>query len=147
DSQNRFPIGLCWYPPPTINNMPMPYIPQNQSARNLMIEMLPFFEQDNLQKNWSFNPANMGLNLATDPSGISAQVIKILICPSDPLPQLVRQVSTAQFGNRYYGMNSYCGNSGQRSYFYQDMTNDGIFYVNSKTKIADVRDGTSHTIM
>src|SRR5262249_55512699 len=61
DSNSRFPMGLCSMMPPA--NSPPPYVSQDKSARNLMIEMLPFFEQDNLQKNWSFNPANMGVNL------------------------------------------------------------------------------------
>jgi len=147
DQSNRFPVGLCWTGTPVNPTQPQPYFPTNQSARNLMIEMLPYFEQTALERNWNYDPAALGSVLATDERGISAQIIKTLLCPSDPLPKIVQPVSTSAFGTRYYGMNSYCGNSGRRSYFYDDMTHDGIFFVNSRVRHSDINDGSSNTIM
>jgi prepilin-type N-terminal cleavage/methylation domain-containing protein/prepilin-type processing-associated H-X9-DG protein len=147
DQSNRFPVGLCWTGTPVNATQPPAYIPVNQSSRNLMIEMLPYFEQTSLERAWNYDPAALGSVLATDRNGISAQVIKSLICPSDPLKDLVQAVSTSAYGTRYYGMNSYCGNAGRRSYFYTDMTHDGIFYVNSRVRHQDITDGSSSTIM
>jgi prepilin-type processing-associated H-X9-DG protein len=80
-------------------------------------------------------------------SGASAQVIRILLCPADPIIDPVLQVNTSAYGNRYYAQNSYCGNAGRRSYFYSAMTHDGIFYVNSKVRMGDIGDGTSNTLL
>lgn len=147
DEKNRFPIGLCWTGTPVNATQPPPYIAANQSSRNLMIEMLPYFEQTSLERAWNFDPAALGSVLATDKNGISAQVIKSLICPSDPLPELVQKVNTSAYGDRFYGQNSYGGNAGRRSYFYDDMTHDGIFFVNSKVRHGDISDGSSTTIL
>jgi prepilin-type N-terminal cleavage/methylation domain-containing protein/prepilin-type processing-associated H-X9-DG protein len=148
DSVNRFPVGLAWdtnvFPG---NIQTAPYFSATDSGRNLMIEMLPFFEQGNVQAKWDFNRANLNNNLSTNPNlGASATVIGILICPADPLMDIVQAVVSGGT-THYYAMNSYCGNSGQRSYFYSDMTNDGIFYTNSKVRMGDVTDGTSTTLM
>jgi prepilin-type N-terminal cleavage/methylation domain-containing protein/prepilin-type processing-associated H-X9-DG protein len=106
--------------------------------------ILPYIEQDNVRKN---------INLFQDqyancngPTSIGAQVIKLYICPSDPMPQ---QVSTfVKSGVTYYfGMNSYLGNAGTRSWYVGNMTTDGVFYLNSRTTIGGITDGTSNTFM
>lgn len=159
NSYERFPVGLAWEcirpaPPgfssgsPLNSTHPAPYFPGDQMNRNLMIEMLPFYEQGNIQAKWDFNPNNIANNLSTSPtSGASAQVINILLCPADPIKEIVQGVSTSSYGIRYFAMNSYCGNAGLRSYFYSAQKSDGIFFVNSKIRFADVADGTSTTIM
>jgi prepilin-type N-terminal cleavage/methylation domain-containing protein/prepilin-type processing-associated H-X9-DG protein len=152
---SRLPVGLAWgwipnsppSPPPVNSTQPDPYFPHDKSNRNLYIEMLPYFEQDGLQTRWDFNPDNNNQNLATNRDGLSAQLIKVAICPSDAEDDPIQQVSSAGSGTRYYGQVSYCGNAGRRSYFYQDMTHDGVFFVNSKVRMADIIDGTSNTIM
>src|SRR5262249_48783205 len=55
---------------------------------NLWVELLPYFEQGNLYKQWDYsdNRNNVGGMNAT-----SARVIKLLVCPSDSLPQPVWQ--------------------------------------------------------
>jgi len=147
DQNGRFPVGLAWTGTPVNATQPKSYFPQEQSSRNLVIEMLPFFEQANLQSRWDFNPANLNNNLAVDRNGLSAQVINWLICPSNALKDPVQAVSTAGAGVRYYGMNTYCGNAGLRSYFYTQMTHDGIFFVNSKVRHFDITDGASNTLL
>jgi prepilin-type N-terminal cleavage/methylation domain-containing protein/prepilin-type processing-associated H-X9-DG protein len=148
DAIGRFPVGLAWDSPPVNATQPKAYFPSNQMSRNMIIELLPYFEQDNLQRRWDFNPANLGNNLSTDrTSGISAQVINILLCPADAIVDPVLATSTSQYGTRYYATNSYCGNAGRRSYFYANMTHDGIFFVNSRVKVGDIGDGTSNTLL
>jgi len=80
------------------------------------------------------------------PTSAGAQIIIILICPSDPLPQTV---STFVSGGTtyYFGMNSYGGNGGTRSWYISNMTNDGMFWVNSRVRMTDITDGTSNTLL
>src|SRR5262245_48560033 len=52
-------------------------------GRTLWVELLPYFEQDNLYKKWDdYDNRN---NVAGGRTATSAQVIKILVCPSDLL--------------------------------------------------------------
>lgn len=148
DAVGRFPVGLAWGDTPVNSTQPKAYFAPDQMSRNMVIELLPYFEQDNLQRRWDFNPNNLGSNLSTDKtSGVSAQVINLLVCPSDAITEPVLGVTTSQHGLRFYAQNSYCGNAGRRSYFYSAMTHDGIFYVNSRVKIGDIGDGTSNTLL
>jgi prepilin-type N-terminal cleavage/methylation domain-containing protein len=112
---------------------------------NLFVELLPYFEQDNLQKKWDY------YNIANNrggPTSNSAQVIKILLCPSSPLasnPQAVVSGNT-------YGLNSYGGVAGRYSFraftgSSFTISNDGIFYINSRVTLAGITDGTSNTFM
>jgi prepilin-type processing-associated H-X9-DG protein len=118
-----------------------------------MISMLPYFEQDNLYKKWDFN--SYANNTAGGRTSTTAQVIQILLCPSDPLPDPVQHVSS-QEGDNYFGMNSYCGNAGSKSFFpgyptdnppWHTMSKDGIFFGDSKVRMADISDGTSNTFL
>ena len=124
-------------------NPPLPGAPK---FTNLFVELLPYFEQDNLQKAWNYQnvAANLGPNGST-----ASQVIKILLCPSSPLatnPQ-------ATVSGNVYGLNSYAGVAGKYSFrAYKNtstyvISNDGMFYINSRTRIADITDGTSNQAM
>jgi prepilin-type N-terminal cleavage/methylation domain-containing protein/prepilin-type processing-associated H-X9-DG protein len=122
-----------------------PALPGPPRFTNLFVELLPYFEQDNLQKRWDYNVVanNLGPNGST-----SSQVIKILLCPSSPLAS---QPQATVSGN-VYGLNSYGGVAGIYSFraFLSSafrISNDGIFYINSRTKLADISDGTSNTCM
>ena len=63
---------------------------------NLWVELLPYFEQDNLYKKWDDNDNRN--NVAGGRNATQAQVIKILLCPSDPLPETVVEFTKA-FGS------------------------------------------------
>lgn len=112
---------------------------------NLFVELLPYFEQDNLQNKWDYYTVanNLGPNGST-----ASQVIKILLCPTSPLAS---QPQATVSGN-VYGLNSYGGVAGINSFrayngsAYQ-ISNEGIFYINSRNTIASIADGTSNTIM
>jgi prepilin-type N-terminal cleavage/methylation domain-containing protein/prepilin-type processing-associated H-X9-DG protein len=112
---------------------------------NCLIELLPYIEQDNLQKNWNWTDINA--NRGPDGS-VSSQVVKIFLCPSSPLaPQPKATVS----GN-VYGLNSYAGVAGRYSFraFVGSaftISNDGIFYINSRVKMTAITDGTSNTFL
>ncbi|HEX5270270.1 MAG TPA: DUF1559 domain-containing protein, partial [Gemmataceae bacterium] len=104
--------------------------------------LFPYMEQDNLYKALNLGQ-NQYANLATNPGAPGAQFVKTLVCPSDALPgpAVVRG-----YNNYYFGMTSYGGCAGTVSTFYNVATIDGVFAINSYTRIADVLDGTSNTI-
>jgi prepilin-type N-terminal cleavage/methylation domain-containing protein/prepilin-type processing-associated H-X9-DG protein len=113
---------------------------------NLCVELLPFFEQDNLQKAWNYDDINA--NRGPDGS-VASQVIKVLLCPSSPLAS---QPKATVSGN-VYGLNSYAGVAGVYSFSaYSDtppyvMDRTGMFFVNSRVRQAGVVDGMSNTFM
>lgn len=122
-----------------------PPLPDTPRFTNCLVELLPYIEQDNLQKNWNWTDINA--NRGPDGS-VSSQVIKIFLCPSSPL---AAQPKATVSGN-VYGLNSYAGVAGRYSFraFVGSaftISNDGIFYINSRVKMNGITDGTSNTFM
>jgi prepilin-type N-terminal cleavage/methylation domain-containing protein/prepilin-type processing-associated H-X9-DG protein len=125
-------------------------------ATTLWVELLPYIEQENLYKKWdSFDNRN---NVAGGRNSTQAQVIQILLCPSDPLPEPLAELTAANSNTPpwswgFYGMSSYGGNAGKRSVqagvppTFTGMTRDGIFYIDSCIRLADVTDGSSNTLL
>ncbi|HMO12867.1 MAG TPA: DUF1559 domain-containing protein [Pirellulaceae bacterium] len=117
----------------------------------LFVRLLPYLEQDNLVAGWDYaDPIN---NTVGGNTAKTAAVLPILLCPSDPIDE--NPISTG--GGRWYGLTSYGGNGGSRSYDPQFATNDGVFYVigpgsqtapqGTAVKIRDIRDGLSNTLL
>ena len=80
DVQGQFPTGVRI--PATVAGIPT-------GGMNLWVALLPYFEQANLSKQW--DDRDNRNNVAGGTTAIQAQVIQILLCPSDPLPQRVVQ--------------------------------------------------------
>jgi prepilin-type N-terminal cleavage/methylation domain-containing protein/prepilin-type processing-associated H-X9-DG protein len=130
---------------------------------NLMVALLPFVEQDNLQKTWNFTNNALNLQNPGNPNGPAGQVVKIFLCPSS----VVAQTPTAVVSGNTYGLNSYGGVGGRISFSARTppapnqlpapnpidwnltiaATLDGIFYTNSRVRMAGITDGTSNTMM
>jgi prepilin-type N-terminal cleavage/methylation domain-containing protein/prepilin-type processing-associated H-X9-DG protein len=110
-------------------------------------ELLPYFEQENLWKKWDYKDYRN--NVAGGRDAVTAQVIKILLCPSDPLSDPVFNLIPAAYpwASGFYALGSYGGNGGKRSYPMEQATRDGIFFQDSKVRLADVFDGTSNTFL
>jgi prepilin-type processing-associated H-X9-DG protein len=116
------------------------------------LRSLSYFEQDNIRKQWielyPSDPAfqtdfDRNLTGATAPG---AQSIKSLICPSDagtPIPAIDAQSDLPHI----WGLTSYYGNAGKRSYDESTQTRDGVLYQDSILKLTDITDGTSNTIL
>jgi prepilin-type N-terminal cleavage/methylation domain-containing protein/prepilin-type processing-associated H-X9-DG protein len=107
--------------------------------------LLPFIEQDNLQKGLDLTQREFAN--CNGPNSVGAQVVNIFLCPSDFMPQ---KVSTFVSGGTtfYFGMNSYLANGGTRSWFVDtNLLTDGMFYFNSAVNMSGVVDGTSNTLM
>jgi prepilin-type N-terminal cleavage/methylation domain-containing protein/prepilin-type processing-associated H-X9-DG protein len=145
DSYQKLPTGA---------HLPVYVGDRPTGGTNLWVELLPYFEQDNLYKKWdSYDNRN---NVAGERNATQAQVIKILICPSDPLPQSVVQLTipiAPPWSLGFYGMSSYGGNAGKRSVKagtappWPGMTKDGIFFIDSNVRLMNITDGTSSTLL
>jgi prepilin-type N-terminal cleavage/methylation domain-containing protein/prepilin-type processing-associated H-X9-DG protein len=103
--------------------------------------LLPYIEQDNL-----FRQLNFKQPVQNSP-GIQV-IVKIYLCPSDQTPGSAFSVPDA-FGNplALAAPSSYAACVGGDETDTRDFTGLGIFYRNSQTRLIDVTDGTSNTIM
>jgi prepilin-type N-terminal cleavage/methylation domain-containing protein/prepilin-type processing-associated H-X9-DG protein len=130
DSHRKFPTGT---------RLSVMVGDRPTGGTNLWVELLPYFELDNLYKKWDYDDYRN--NFAGGRNATTAQVIKVLLCPSDPLPEPVFQLKDQSF----HGLSTYGGNAGKRSTLVQ--TEDGIFFIDSSVRLADITDGTSNTFL
>jgi prepilin-type N-terminal cleavage/methylation domain-containing protein/prepilin-type processing-associated H-X9-DG protein len=122
---------------------------------NVWVELLPYLELDNLYRKWDF--ADNRNNVAGGRTATQAQVIKILLCPSDRLPDPVWELTAGYpvppWSQGFYGMSSYGGNAGTRSVLtggppdLPRLSKDGIVFVGSRVRLADITDGSSNTLL
>jgi len=140
--------------PPGLNQFRVSQSPQYRGV-SLFAFLLPYVEQTALAQSWEYgSPMN---NAAGGVAARSAAVMATYLCPSDILREnpVVDQ-------NAYYGMTSYGGNAGQRSYVPPGQaaaiaTLDGIFHTTGPASmpnadqqpvgIAMITDGTSNTVL
>ena len=178
EGQNQyFPPG--WIAPNSVYTLPTAGIvmgPRLNETRctNVMVELLPFIEQEGLVKKWDFVNNNNNLMNATNPSGPAGQVVKIFLCPTS----VVASSPTAIVSGATYGLNSYGGVGGRISFSARTTalpqapnttgtspqppapaaldvsgattihaTLDGMFYTNSRVRMAEIIDGTTNTLM
>jgi prepilin-type N-terminal cleavage/methylation domain-containing protein/prepilin-type processing-associated H-X9-DG protein len=146
DVNKKFPAGT-YLPfkysssgPPAFVS-PGPVYPNFYS--NVLIALLPFVEQNTIYHQFNFAVNQYGNT--NSPSAPGAQVVSTYICPADVMPGNNQSTYTTGGKTYYFGANSYAGNAGTRSFY--GMTQDGIFYINSQVRIADVTDGTSSTVL
>jgi prepilin-type N-terminal cleavage/methylation domain-containing protein len=133
----QFPTGAR--PSVTVNGVPT-------QGTNVWVELLPYLEQANLYKQWDYDDNRN--NVVVGRNATTAQVVKILFCPSDPLPEPVSHYTmTPTWATGFYGMSSYGGNAGKRSVQSDRMTRDGVFFIGSDVRLADVTDGASSTLL
>jgi prepilin-type N-terminal cleavage/methylation domain-containing protein len=125
---------------------------------NLFMAMLPFIEQGNLYtqlnlvgtgyltyngtKYYGNSSQYLNANGATSPG---ATVLSFLVCPSSLAPSL----TTYTTGGVTYSMGATCygGVAGTETNYYNYMSCDGVFYINSTVHLTDIIDGTSNTWM
>jgi prepilin-type N-terminal cleavage/methylation domain-containing protein/prepilin-type processing-associated H-X9-DG protein len=134
--------------PPGINKG----APETTRRYNWIIGLMPFVEEDAVQRRWNFDPNNFNANLlAPDgtvggPNAPIGLYFKIMTCPSDTLPY--PPVDATQRPPQWWALTSYCGSAGTVSYPNGSQTRDGIFAYNVPgIRVADVTDGTSSTFL
>src|SRR5207249_8178493 len=97
-------------------------------------------------------------NVSGGRDATQAHVLKLLLCPSDPLPETVVELTAAiwrppTWSRGFYGMSSYGGNAGTRSVdpglppAFRGLSRDGIFFIDSCVRLTDVTDGSSNTFL
>src|SRR5262245_55943998 len=74
-SYNKFPTG---------GHLPVYVGDRPTGGTNLWVELLNYFEQDNIRNRW--DPDDNRNNVVDERNATQAHVIEILICPSDRLP-------------------------------------------------------------
>ena len=102
-----------------------------------------------LEERQAYKAINFSLPVESPQNAMAAQtIIKTFICPSDLAPQAAFSV-TDGFGTAVAkaAPSSYAACCGPDASDTTAETGLGIFYRNSKTRVADITDGTSHTIM
>ena len=166
DSFLRFPPGtnlpdalkLPKATPPS--QTPKPIVPGQSFS--LFSALLPYIEQANVARALNHVgklslPSNITVSGKTVPGNDSqylnclgentpgATVIKTFLCPSDTAPSQIQYKSGTNL--YYFGANTYGGNAGIVSFYFDAMSQDGIFYINSSVRVADIQDGTSNTLL
>jgi prepilin-type N-terminal cleavage/methylation domain-containing protein/prepilin-type processing-associated H-X9-DG protein len=150
----RFPAGInipasSQYTPPSlggtlnaINTARFGLAPIPNQFVSWPEALFPYMEQDNLYRSLDLTRVQYA-NLDKVGNAPGGRPVKTLVCPSDALPN---PAIVTGFNGYVFGMISYGGVAGTVSTFYPNATLDGIFYINSKTKIGDIIDGTSNTL-
>lgn len=105
--------------------------------------LLPYLEQDNL-----YRQIDLTRDI-TDP--IHAQVrvtsLKVFLCPTDSPPGVTFNIVGAGGGTiRTVAFGNYVAMGGTYEISAYSDTNNGCFYRNSQTRVADITDGTCNTI-
>jgi prepilin-type N-terminal cleavage/methylation domain-containing protein/prepilin-type processing-associated H-X9-DG protein len=143
DAYQRFPAAVNF---PGQEAFGWPVAPDPTRYYGLHMALFPFYEQDNLRKNLIDNVPNPQYQNCNGPNSVGAQVVKILLCPSDgamPSPPV------GQYGVYYFGLTSYGGCSGTSMTTTAGASSlkNGIFYMNSSVRITDITDGTTNTLL
>lgn len=144
--------------PDRVAGRPAPY-----TRYALMHQILPFIEQDNLAKRWDpLNFNNNGIDPVTGtvngPGAFFRQIVRTLVCPSNP-----NSGNPMNPSNEYFVV-SYFGSAGTRGYprwatdgrpslmgVLSGSTwipyRDGVFDQNRQNTMTSISDGTSNTLM
>jgi prepilin-type N-terminal cleavage/methylation domain-containing protein/prepilin-type processing-associated H-X9-DG protein len=145
DTYQRFPAAINI---PGEEKFGWPGAPDPTRWYGLHMALFPFYEQDNLRRNLVDNVANPQYVNCKGPNSVGAQVVKILVCPSDsamPSPPV------GTYGTYYFGLTSYGGCSGtfktNTSPPAPGVLPNGIFFMNSAVTIPGITDGTSNTLL
>ncbi len=103
--------------------------------------LLPYIEQDNVYRQIDFRQP-------VENSPAIRTVLKTFLCPSDLPPDGPFTVTDGSFTPLTMAApSSYAATVGQDASEVDAPTGDGIFYRNSRTRLIDITDGTTHTTM
>jgi prepilin-type N-terminal cleavage/methylation domain-containing protein/prepilin-type processing-associated H-X9-DG protein len=125
-----------------------------------MALMMPFYEQDNLYRQadtWAHGGGSyqywpwggFWLNPMTPANPAMGTIVKTLICPADGRQNIVMPGSQAGI-NGSVAFTGYLGVASSAQGDFNDYTNGqvgGILYYSSTTRLTDVTDGLSNTLM
>jgi prepilin-type N-terminal cleavage/methylation domain-containing protein/prepilin-type processing-associated H-X9-DG protein len=129
-AHEMFPAGVV-NPAGPISSTPKGY------HHDWMTQILPYIEQSNAFRKIDFRAG------VYDPQNVTvrAHAIATYFCPSDGGPSSGAATGPATFAGNNYAANH---NDVEAPI---DTTNKGVFYLNSHTRVEDITDGTSFTIL
>ncbi|MDW8241692.1 MAG: DUF1559 domain-containing protein [Thermogemmata sp.] len=112
-------------------------------------QILPYIEQENLQR---LIDLTQPLYLGSGPSRIlnpvhaaaAGTVVKLFLCPGDGQEPLFRNYFQATLAGTNYVINV---GTGVGSYVTHSFPTDGVFWRGSRTRLTDITDGTSNTLL
>jgi prepilin-type N-terminal cleavage/methylation domain-containing protein/prepilin-type processing-associated H-X9-DG protein len=102
--------------------------------------LLPYIEQAPLFRQIDFTQPIQN-------QAAAQAVLPLLLCPSDQVNGAFTVSSATGSPVAVLGPCSYAATVGSDASEVTDPTGNGVFYRNSKTRIADIRDGTSNTVL
>jgi len=105
-----------------------------------LVLVMPFIELNNIYDQLDLSQREY-VN-CNGPDSIGATVIENYICPSDFVEKKV-----VTFNQYHFGINSYFGCAGVKSWFWREASQDGVLCINSDNGVRDIFDGTSNTIL
>lgn len=121
----------------------------------LFVELLPYLEQQGRYQTWNYG--DYRANVAGGLNAPVALVVPGLNCPSDPLPRnpadwtdMGALYPDLAWASGYYSQTSYGGNGGTLSCTdgnFPAPSQDGVFHLGSRVRLADVSDGSSQTLL
>ena len=114
---------------------------------NWLIQSMSYSELSGIYTKLDLRNISQGCYANSKGQGsIASQTIPQFVCPSDYVP-----ANHIQYNTYYYGVNSYFANGGTFSWFIGDVRPgkglDGVFQINSATKMKNISDGSSKTVM
>jgi prepilin-type N-terminal cleavage/methylation domain-containing protein/prepilin-type processing-associated H-X9-DG protein len=90
----------------------------------------------------------INLNQPVEGQAAIRTVLKVFLCPSDPVDPVPFAVTNATGGTVCTAApSSYAATVGSDDSEVDDPTGNGVFYRNSATRLTDITDGTSNTVM
>ena len=148
---NRFPSGLSV---PIVDGSNGTISPTEQLVQEGLIKVsptpdifaswlvlvMPYMELNNIYDQLDLSQREYAN--CNGPNSIGATVIENFICPSDYVPEKV-----VTFNQYHFGVNSYFGCAGVKSWFWREASQDGVLCINSDNGIRDIFDGSSNTIL
>jgi prepilin-type N-terminal cleavage/methylation domain-containing protein len=113
-----------------------------------IVPILPYIEQGNLYRDYTTLPSSV--TNAMGKSAPAATVVKTLLAPNDalgdqPNERFAPGVNATYPNGLYFGLTSYGCNGGTAAPL--TYVKDGIFHYDTQTKIPNITDGTSNTIL
>lgn len=133
-TRGHLPAGSVAQPDP--NDPATPHTFYRWSA---FAQLLPYLELENLHEglDLSLPMYRKDFSLPEENQAAVRQIIPDLLCPSDRMQRV-----HPNFGPTNYAASAGSGNDGG-----SPLTADGVFYINSNIRLADIADGASRTIM